>query len=49
MFIDMFNTITKKLKYFEFNMNGKTANEISEYLWNNIKLLSDKNWEILLF
>lgn len=43
----MFNIITKKLKYFEFNMDGKDI-EISEYLWNKMMLVSDENWELLL-
>ncbi|XP_060843535.1 uncharacterized protein LOC132923509 isoform X2 [Rhopalosiphum padi] len=42
-----YNRITKKLAYFEFNTDEKTDNEISECLWNKIKLVSDKNWETL--
>lgn len=42
-----YNRITKKLAYFEFNTDEKTDNEISVCLWNKIKLVSDKNWEML--
>ncbi|NP_001232993.1 uncharacterized protein LOC100163924 [Acyrthosiphon pisum] len=42
-----FNRITKKLAYFEFNTDEKTDNEIAECLWNKIKLVSDKTWEML--
>lgn len=41
----MFNRITKNLTYFEFNSNEKSVDEISEYLWNKIKSVSDKKWE----
>lgn len=47
MSTDTFNTITKKLAYFEFNTDEKTDSEIAECLWNKIKLVSDKNWEKL--
>jgi len=47
MLIDTYNRITKKLAYFEFNTDEKTDDEISICLWNKIKLVSDKNWEIL--
>ncbi|XP_025206568.1 uncharacterized protein LOC112602612 [Melanaphis sacchari] len=42
-----YNRITKKLAYFEFNTDEKTDNEISQCLWNKIKLVSDNNWETL--
>ncbi|XP_022177150.1 uncharacterized protein LOC111038386 [Myzus persicae] len=42
-----FNRTTKKLAYFEFNTDEKTDSEIAANLWNKIKLVSDKNWEIL--
>lgn len=47
MSTDTFNRTTKKLAYFEFNTDEKTDSEIAANLWNKIKLVSDKNWEIL--
>lgn len=43
----MFNRKTRKLAYFEFNKEEKTADKISESLWKKMKLISDKNWESL--
>ncbi|XP_050538480.1 uncharacterized protein LOC126903941 isoform X6 [Daktulosphaira vitifoliae] len=41
----MYNRITMKLTYFEFNTETKSADEITKYLWNKIQKISDKNWE----
>lgn len=42
MLIDIYNRISKKLAYFEFNTGEQTNNEISVYLWNKIKLVSEE-------
>jgi len=47
MSTDTFNRITNKLAYFEFNTDEKTDNEIAGYLWNKIKLVSDKKRELI--
>lgn len=46
MFIDLYSRITKKLAYFAFNTNENTADEISDYLWNKMMSVSDKNWAL---
>jgi len=44
----MYNRITKNLTYFEFKKDENTADEISDYLWNKMKMVCDKNWNTLL-
>lgn len=44
MEIDMFNSVEKKLVYFDFNTNEKTIDEISGSLWKKMKMISNQNW-----
>lgn len=44
MSLDLFNKLTMRLTYFEFNKEQKTANEISEYLWTKMKSISNNQW-----
>lgn len=41
MLTDMYNRNTRKLAYFEFNQEEKSADKISENLWKKMKLISD--------
>ncbi|VVC38456.1 Hypothetical protein CINCED_3A025665 [Cinara cedri] len=44
----LYNKITKKLIYFKFNVEERTADEITECLWNKIMLVSNNYKQILV-
>lgn len=44
----MYNKVTKKLTYFQFKKDENTADEISDYLWNKMKMICDKNCNTLV-